>query len=217
LPCLYVFMDEGGNLDFSPSGTRYFTVSSVACVRPFGWRSRLAELKYELIEGGMNIECFHASEDKQVVRDRVFAIISDELRSFRVDSLVVEKRKTGTVLQPVERFYPMMLGYLLRHVINSIRAGAYSEVIVLTDALPLERKRNAVEKAIKETLAGMLPGVMRYRVLHHASKSNIELQVADYCNWAIYRKWTNGDVRSYDIIKDAIRSEFDVSETGQKL
>jgi hypothetical protein len=54
-------------------------------------------------------------------------------------------------------------------------------------------------------------------VLHHASKSNLELQVADYCNWAIYRKWTNGDVRSYDIIKDAIRGEFDISETGQKL
>jgi len=63
----------------------------------------------------------------------------------------------------------------------------------------------------------MLPATMRYRVLHHASKSNLELQVADYCNWAIYRKWTNGDVRSYDIIKDAIRGEFDISETGQKL
>ena len=209
-------MDEGGNLDFSPSGTRYFTVSSVACVRPFGWRSRLAELKYELIEGGMNIECFHASEDKQVVRNRVFAIISDELHSFRVDSLIIERRKTGPDLQSVERFYPTMTGHLLRHVINSIRADAYSEVIVLTDALPLERKRNAVEKAIKGTLAGMLPATMRYRVLHHASKSNLELQVADYCNWAIYRKWTNGDVRSYDIIKDAVRSEFDFSETDYK-
>jgi hypothetical protein len=203
-------MDEGGNLDFSPSGTRCFTVSSVACVRPFGWRSRLAELKYELIEGGMNIECFHASEDKQVVRDRVFAIISDELRSFRVDSLIVEKQKTGMMLQPVERFYPMMLGYLLRHVINSIRAGAYSEVIVLTDALPLERKRNAVEKAIKETLAGMLPATMRYRALRHASKSNLELQVADYCNWAVFRKWERGDLRPYSVVGLAVQSEVDV-------
>jgi hypothetical protein len=212
-----VFLDEGGNLDFSPSGTRYFTVSSVAGVRPFAWHSRLAELKYELVEGGMDIERFHASEDKQVVRDRVFAIISDELRSFRVDSLVVEKRKTGPALQPVERFYPRMLGYLLRYVINGVRAGAYSEVIVVTDALPLERKRNAVEKAVKETLAEMLPAAMRYRVFHHASKSSFELQVADYCNWAVYRKWEKNDLRSYDIVKPAIQSEFELFKTGERL
>jgi hypothetical protein len=217
LPCLYLFLDEGGNLDFSPSGTKYFTVSSVARVRPFGWHTRLVDLKYGLIEGGMNIESFHASEDRQAVRDRVFGIVSEDLRSVRIDSLVVEKRKTGPALQPVERFYPRMLGYLLRFVINNVRADAFSEVILLTDALPVERKRNAVEKAIKETLAGMLPATMRYRVFHHASKSNFELQVADYCNWAIYRKWEKGDLRSYDIIKPAVRSEYEIFKSGQRF
>lgn len=41
--CLYVYLDEAGNFDFSPSGTRYFILGSMALERPFGffepWRS----------------------------------------------------------------------------------------------------------------------------------------------------------------------------------
>ena len=33
--CAYLFLDEGGNFDFSPTGTRYFVMSSVAMRRPF--------------------------------------------------------------------------------------------------------------------------------------------------------------------------------------
>ena len=50
-----------------------------------------------------------------------------------------------------------------------------------------------VKKAVKMTLAKMLPKGVRYRVLHHDSKSNLDLQIADYCNWVIYRKWDRGD------------------------
>jgi hypothetical protein len=209
-PCLYVFLDEGGNLDFSQSGTRFFTISSVTRTRPFGGHARLAELKYELIESGTDIEYFHASEDRQVVRDKVFAVIRDELDSLRIDSLVVEKRKAPPDVRQEERFYPHMVGLLLRHVLSRLPDASYSEVVVLTDALPVERRRRAMEKAVKETLAMRLPRDIRYRVLHHASKSNLELQVADYCNWAVFRKWERGDRRPYSIVGPAVQSEADV-------
>ena len=31
----YIFLDEGGNFDFSPKGTRFFTLTSVTKARPF--------------------------------------------------------------------------------------------------------------------------------------------------------------------------------------
>jgi hypothetical protein len=129
----------------------------------------------------------------------------------------VEKRKAGPALRPVEQFYPRMLGYLLRYLVNGIEANAYSELIVVTDALPVERKRRAIEKAVKVTLARMLPAGTQYRALHHASKSSFELQVADYCNWAVFRKWERGDVRSYELVKPAITSEYDIFQTGTRL
>lgn len=41
------------------------------------------------------------------------------------------------------------------------------------------------------------------------------LQIADYCTWAIQRKWEKGDTRSYDLIRDRIVHEHDTFAAGQ--
>ena len=214
---IYIFLDEAGNLDFSPNGTRYFILTSITKERPFEAYKDLTELKYDLVELGTDIEYFHASEDSQAVRNRVFQIIQNRLQGVRIDSLIVEKRKTGPGLQVLHRFYPRMLGYLLKYVIDGCSLAGVKEVIVFTDRIPIARKRNAIEKAIKITLAHMLPANVKYRLLHHDSKSNFDLQIADYCNWAIYRKWDRQDERSYQLIRSAIRSEFDIFRAGQRF
>jgi hypothetical protein len=71
----YILLDEGGNFDFSPKGTRFFTLTSVTKVRPFQIAPVLDHLKYDLIETGLDLEYFHASEDRQPVRDQVFTAI----------------------------------------------------------------------------------------------------------------------------------------------
>ena len=214
---LYVFLDEAGNLDFSPNGTRYFTLSSVTKERPFHAYRELAELRYDFVEAGLNIEYFHASEDSWTVRHRVFDVIERNLGRSRVDSLIVDKRKTEPSIRPVERFYPRMLGYLLRDVLGNRDLQMYSEVIVFTDRIPVQRKREAVEKAVKVALATMLPQTMRFRLLHHDSKSSFDLQIVDYCNWAIYRKWDRGDVIAYNRIRTAVLSEFDIFHSETRL
>lgn len=76
---------------------------------------------------------------------------------------------------------------------------------------------SAIEKAAKVTLARILPKTARYRILHHDSKSNMDLQIVDYCNWAIYRKWDAQDERSYQLIRSVVVSEFDFCRTGTTL
>ncbi len=213
--CLYIFLDESGNFDFSSSGTKYFTLTGITTTRPFLWDSSLLPLKYSLIEEGLDLEYFHASEDRQKVRNRVFSLIENHLCSLSIDSLIVEKRKTGSALQPLIAFYPRMLGYLLKYVFQGASASEYKEVIVLTDRIPVKKKRRAVEKAVKITLSDILPVTTNYRVLHHESRSCIALQVVDYCSWAIFRKWTRNDSRSYNRIRSAIHSEFDIFESGE--
>lgn len=213
---LYVFLDEAGDFNFSPTGTSFFTLTTVRLVRPFNCDQPLLSLKYDLIEMGLDIEYFHAAEDRQAVRDRVFGIIAHYLGEMRFDSLVVEKRKTGPALQVVERFYPRMIGYLLKYVLHPTNLDGCNEVIVITDNIPVSRKRQAIEKAIKVTLARMLAKGTRYSLLHHAYKSCIGLQVTDYCNWAVFRKWERGDARSYDLVKAAMHSEFDIFRSGTR-
>ena len=216
LQYLYVFLDEAGDFNFSVTGTKFFTFTTITKTRPFPWDTPLISLKYDLIEVGLDIEYFHAAEDRQAVRDKVFTIIGNNLGNLRIDSLVIEKRKTGPALQVLEKFYPRMIGYLLRYVLDPKNLKDFSEVIVITDSIPVSRKREAVEKAVKQTLSKMLPTGTKYRVLHHASKSCVGLQIADYCNWAIFRKLERQDLRSYELIRSGIRSEFDIFRPGMK-
>lgn len=52
-------------------------------------------------------------------------------------------------------------------------------------------------------------------IYHHDSKSNFDLQIADYFNWAVYRKWDRNDTRSYDLIRSVVKSEFAIFRTGR--
>jgi hypothetical protein len=214
---LYIFLDEAGNLDFSRTGTRFFLLGAVTKERPFHAFKELTELKYDLTELGTELEYFHASENAQPVRNRVFDIIRRNLPGVRVDALVVEKRKTGPGLQIQENFYARMLGHLLKFILGQHDLGQFKEVLVFTDSIPIQKKRATIEKAIKTTLAALLPSTARYRLLHHASRSNLDLQIADYCTWAIYRKWNTSDARSYLHIQPAVTSEFEIFRDGTTL
>lgn len=211
---LYIFLDEAGNFDFSPSGTPYFILGSLTKERPFQAYQELTELKYDLIEQGTDMEYFHAAEDRQEVRNKVFGIIAGRLEGCTVDATIIEKRKTGPSLQDTTKFYPKMLGYHLRYILGRVDWCGVAEVVVITDRIPVTKKRRAVEKAVKQTLSEMLPKGSIYRVMHHDSKSNFDLQIADYCTWAIQRKWTQSDERSYRLIAPVVRSEFDIFQTG---
>lgn len=215
--CLYIFLDEAGDFAFSEKGTRYFMVGSITAERPFPTYPDLTELKYSLAEQGTDLEYFHASENAQAVRDQVFAIIQRHLDGIRIDTTIVEKRKTGPALQVPEKFYPKMLGYHLDFILRQYRLSKFNRVLVYTDRIPVQKNREAVKKAVKQTLAKALPEGIAFQMLHHDSKSNFQLQVADYCTWAVYRKWAKQDERSYRLIAQAVRSEFDIFRTGTRF
>ena len=116
-------------------------------------------------------------------------------------------------MQDIEKLYKWMLGYLLRRIVSCELDAETSNAIVITDTIPLNKKRKAVEKAIHKAVnRNQLPGI-KYRILHHQSRSHYGLQVVDYCCWAIYRKWREGETRWYELIQSALRSEIDVFET----
>ncbi len=210
---LYLFLDEGGNFDFSRKGTCYFTFSCATMERNFTIYEALDHYKYEVIEFGKDVHHFHCSNDNPHIRKRVFEIIQSHLNSIKINSLIVRKCKTGTALQEPPQFYARMVGYLIRYVMNGCDLSLVEEVIVITDSLP-SKKKEVFQKAIKMTLAKMLPSGVSYKILHHPSSSHYGLQVADYCNWAILRKWETGDDTHYKTIKPAIKSEFDIFRTG---
>lgn len=209
--CAYIFLDESGNLDFSASGTRYFVLTSVSMERPFSMYDGLDGYRYDCIESGANLEYFHCYNDRRVVRHAVFDMIVAHLAGMRVDCLVVEKTETSSAMREDTRFYPTALGHLLSMVVPAeTDSGKVEEVVVIADTIPVNKRRRSVEKAVRTTLSRMLPRV-KYRVLHHQSRSHYGLQIADYCCWAVFRKLEWGDGAWYDRIKPAVRTEFRIT------
>ena len=209
-PCAYIFLDESGNFDFGASGTRYLVLTSVGMCRPFPAGDRLDDYKYHCIETGTDIEHFHCYADRWGVRHAVFDLIAADLDNMRIHSVVIEKATTVPTMRETTRLYQWMLGYLLGKALSEeLNAGA-KDVIVITDTIPVNKKRKAVEKSIQRALASKQRPNVAYRIFHHQSRSHYGLQVADYCCWAIFRKWERGDSSWYDRIKPAVRGEFNV-------
>jgi hypothetical protein len=130
----------------------------------------------------------------------------------------VEKRKTNLSLQKDHgRFYHTIVDILLRHVLAK-QSSTPGKVIVVADQIPVEKKRKEIEKATKLTLAWWSKqSGAPYSVMFHSSKSDLNLQIADYLNWAVFRKWERNDHRSYSLISKFVTSEFETFKRGSEV
>jgi len=162
------------------------------------------------------VEYFHAAEDQQSTRNEVFGIIARCLEGVRFDSIYLDKHKAREGRKKGHSYYVTLLESLLKHLIDDHDMTVFREVIVFTDRIPVNKKRGEVEKAVKQTLSRKLPKGTRYRIFHHDSKSNFDLQIADYFNWAAFRFLRDDDRRSFKIIEPAIRRiwELEIEDEG---
>jgi hypothetical protein len=212
---LYVFIDEGGNYDFSRGGTAHWVLTCLLAMDINPCVMELYTLKHRVIDLGTDLEYFHASEDRQAVRDDVFDILAQS-DHIRIDSVVVEKRKAAPGIRPLSRFYPMMVEILLQYPfdLRGLDITAFDKVLIFADrATATRREQKILKKALKAHLRPHLRGVP-YEICMHASMSHPYLQLVDYANWAIYVKWERNETRPYDSIKHLVVSEFPVFARG---
>ena len=200
---IYLYIDESGNFDFGRSGTRHFLLCGVLMRRPFAHLPGLLDVKYDFLEEGLDLEHFHASEDRQAVRDRVFRCLAAHVGGLRVICVVARKATLDPGLRTPEGLYSAAFDLLVRAAINAHASATGAHIIVITDSLPVRSGGAAVRKAVRTTLKACTPAGASYRILHHASRADVNLQVADYCAWAAYRKWERADDRSYRLMGDA--------------
>ncbi len=218
---LYVFVDEAGNFDFSPGGTKYFILAALSTTNPHVVGSELLKLRYELLPNyacGQKLEengYFHASEDAQAVRDRVFGILTKTDHGLRVDTVIAQKNKTNPTLhsQPVE-FYRIMGEAALKYAFNRAKQHEFDHVVLVFSSLFDRKKRGILKQAFK-ALIKRYAGVP-YALYFHDSKFDLCNQAVDYFGWAVYRKWEIQDLRSYGLIQNQIQSEFPIFARGLK-
>ena len=205
----YIFLDESGNLDFSDRGTRYFALTAVSLSRPFKVYEALDSYKHDCIEYGLPTEYFHCAEDNRLVRGEVFGIIGNHLDAMRISSLIVDKRRIEPRLKKPDVFYSEMVARILEPtMLDELVSGV--KVIAITDRMPFKHRHRIMRDNIRAALEQALPEYANWQIFHHESRSHYGLQVADYCCWAMFHKWENGNLEWFDRIGASVRHEVSI-------
>lgn len=210
---VFVFADEAGCFTFrnQKGASKYFIICTIAS-ESWSASEKLLTLRRNLaLYGEPDRDKLHATSDLQEVRNEVFNILKNE--NFRIDSTIIEKSKTNPKLrESEEQFYQKAWHYHFKHVGPKIIKN-YDKMLLTAAALGTKRTRAAFKESVNNSIQKILPREKWQMSFHESSKDPL-LWVADYCAWAIQRKWERGDTRSYNLISDKIITEFELFEFG---
>jgi Protein of unknown function (DUF3800) len=210
---LYIFLDESGNLDFSKSGTAHYVLAAVVTTSPLEQSRAIQKLKYEMLERGIDIEGFHASEDKQVTRNLVLEKIGSMSNSMKVHFIHAQKDKTHPSLRKSSMFYGKLGTILVKYIV----VGQYEnidKVMVVFDKALTKKEQNAFLGEIKPALKKI---GKPYHIYFHRTLSDFNGQIADYFAWSKYVSLERGELRPLASLSNVTKTSFDLFERGTKI
>lgn len=197
----------------APNVSKYFIICTVTTSNLNAGQA-LHWLRHDLLHEGVELgDFFHATYDKQEVRDRVFKTILGY--QWMVQATICEKSKAAPqVTRTPERFYKIPWYFHLKNGVGPfVPAGC--RFTVTAASLGTKKQRlsyvNALEDVARQNVLSA-----NWKVDFRPAMADPWLQIADYCAWAFQRKWERGDSRSYDLIKDRITYEYDLWAHGSK-
>ena len=217
---IFIFLDESGEMNFSVKSSKHTALAGLTISKSVNqiiqeyWFLRHDLYINPIISTGSHHKYtnkrFHASEDPQAVRDRVFELISDHIDIFRVRSLIIEKVNVYDCLKTDEWLYQSMYYYLVRSILQDCNwTENVAGVQFIIDYNQTKRFNKAIERGIYSALKNA-DWSLPFQLHHSPSGCHPFLQLTDYFCWAIYRKYESSgrDLRSYNLIVDAIEDEW---------
>jgi hypothetical protein len=186
----YVFIDESGDLDFGAAGSAHFQLVCVIGQLTDGQVLGLQRLRRRLLRDGHDIEYFHATVNKSAVRAEVYRVLTDTATPAKILALVITKARVAEDDRNPWDFYAK---YLSLAIAQSQAWIPLADPVIITDSLPIRKKREGIIKALKQGLTQETRTETPVPVYHHASKAHFDLQAVDYFGWAIWRNLSRGE------------------------
>lgn len=160
------------------------------------------ELADELLLSGFPSDgAFHATKDRQTIRDRVYSVLSTADFDARITA--IEKRKTPPRLRPNEaEFYKFAWAVHFRELM--VRVAPEDRLTVVAATIATKMSRDFFLRAVEEVVAQYRPAGIT-QVLFWRDEADRCLQVADYCTWAATRMLERGDGRAMAQLGDRLK------------
>ena len=156
---------------------------------------------------------FHATTDAQAIRDEVYTEIIKY--DFTIQATICEKSKAQPqVTASKARFYKTPWYFHCKLGIVP-RLTSPNGVFITAASLGTKKEKTTFTTALDDVQKQSFPKTP-CRIDFRPCAADACLQVADYCAWAIQRKWERADERSYSIIKSRITREYDLWAHGTR-
>jgi len=155
MPNTFIFADEAGCFTFNnePNVSRYFVLCTVT-MNDCAVATDLLDLRRCLAWDGIALgDYFHATTDKQSVRDAVFETIAS--KPFTVQATIMEKSKAQEQVRSTKaQFYKYGYFFHFKYGIASLLTNE-SEALVTTASLGTKKERATFENAVNDVMRQM--------------------------------------------------------------
>lgn len=211
----FVFSDEAGCFRFhkKKGASKYFMLCTVS-MDNCSISSDLLDIKRRLVAGGdEKRNKLHATTDSLPVRKEVYDIL--ESHDMQIDCTILEKTKA----QPQTRideptFFKYAWFYHFKAVGPQI-CRPKRKTLITAASIDNKKMRGAFMNSVNNVAQQIIPRD-RWEVSFIESSQDPCLWVADYCAWAIQRKWEMGEDTFYKTVEKKIATEFDLWRVGTK-
>ncbi len=181
MPRIFVFGDEAGDFNFSrgPGASRSFILTTVALTDCSVGSELLALRRDWAWEGHDLLQAFHATGERQAVRDRVFAVI--QRHGLRIDATIFERAKAHPRHHSDTGMYRLAWFFHLHHLIPR-NSSANDELLVVAASLGTQKRPAIFHQSIEDSMS-RLARQRTCRVQFCPAAVEPCLQVVDYCCW----------------------------------
>lgn len=200
-----IYGDEAGDFSFSgkPGSSRYFGITTVV-LQDNRLEHELLDLRRELLGAGVRLPAgFHATRTDWPVRRILYELIGRH--EIRVDTTYVTKTRVHEHLRESNlKLWKVVWYYHLKHLVPLV-AGPEDDLTVVAASITTAMKRSDVEAALADVVRQVHAGPGRGHLVQ--ASSDLCLQTADFCAWAIQRHVEHGKADAYEMIRHLVQSE----------
>ncbi len=210
----YVFVDESGDLGFGPRSSSFFTLGYAIMLNQ---SSNVIENRARRLRKNMNrckkitgMQEFKFSNDSDITRTRFLTKINTF--DLKLGAVVVSKDSVQAHLKSDKS---LLYNYIAVHEIIDTIVSRYLKPHSPYNSITyvIDKSTSVSELSFNEYCEGKIKTLafprhfvsnIRTSILHLDSQSDSRLQVADYVAGAVSAKFTRGNSKYYDIIKNKI-------------
>ena len=210
---LFLFIDESGNFDFTNKGTAHFVMAGVAALAPLDSAAAMHALRYQLLADGKDVSGFHATEDRQVVRDEVFKTIG-QLTNIQAHAIYGEKRRAAPTLQKPEALHALFGAAIVKFAIKAYAGSAYQKVVVVFDQALTKKGQSAFHATVKPQLKAL---GKPFHLYFQRMEADANGQIADYVAWSKFVQLERGEQRPWSSLQATVHpSDFNIFRNGNR-